>query len=112
MMEDKFFDLFNESLKVVSSYCPVCKSKYNPVEAKILEERNDLHLIHIKCRNCSASILALVMIGSMGVSSVGMVTDLHSDEVLKFKSSQPINTDDLIDFHQVISMPNLLEKLI
>ncbi|MBN1778905.1 MAG: hypothetical protein JW816_01670 [Candidatus Buchananbacteria bacterium] len=109
MMEDKFFDLFNESLKVVSSYCPVCNSKYNPVEAKILEERNDSHLIHIKCRNCSASIVALVIVGNMGVSSIGMVTDLQSDEVLKFKSSRPVTADEVLDFHQTISQ---FEKLI
>jgi hypothetical protein len=113
MIEDKFFDLFNESLKVISSYCPVCNSRYNPIEAKILEEKDDVHLIHIRCRHCQVAILALVMVNSMGVSSVGLVTDLASDEVVKFKNVAPITVDDVIEIHQVLNDKKvLIEQLI
>lgn len=112
-MEERFFDLFNESLKVISSYCPVCNSKYNPIEARILEDRNDLHLIHIRCRHCFSAIVALVMVSNLGVNSIGMITDLSSEEVLKFKQAKPIGHDDVIDIHQSLKAGRaLIDNLI
>ena len=108
MLADKFFDLFNESLKVISSYCPVCHSRYNPIEAKILEEKAGAHLIHIRCRHCQVAILALVLVNNLGVSSLGLVTDLTSEEVLKFRSFSPLTCDDVIATHQILASKKVL----
>ena len=108
MLADKFFDLFNESLKVISSYCPVCHSRYNPIEAKILEENDEAHLVHIRCRHCQVAILALVLVNNLGVSSLGLVTDLNSEEVLKFKDLPPVTCDDVITTHQLLSDKKVL----
>lgn len=106
-MEEKLFNLFNDHQALIT-HCPVCGLRYNPLEAKVVEEVNNAHLIHIKCRHCQATILAVVFISSLGVSSVGIVTDLESDEIIKFKSAKPINCDDVIEIHQLLNRQKVL----
>lgn len=92
---------FDEGVKLIS-YCPLCESSYNPHEAKVLGEKDDSHLLHIQCGRCLNAIIALVLISSVGVSSVGLVTDLSFDEVNRFKEAQPITTDDVIEVHDLL----------
>lgn len=92
---------FDEGVKLIS-YCPLCESSYNPREARVLGEKEDSHLLHIQCGNCANAIIALVLISSVGVSSVGLVTDLAFDEVHRFKERPPISTDDVIETHHLL----------
>lgn len=97
------FPLFSpESLRLVS-FCPICSTHYNPLTAQILEEREDAHLVHAVCRKCGSSIVALVLTGGLGISSVGLVTDLNGQEVLKFRGMNAVGTDDVIVAHQLLS---------
>lgn len=88
-----------ESLRIIS-YCPVCDTSYNPMEARVIDERDDTHLMHIRCKKCAHSILALVHVSGTGVSSMGLLTDLTFDDVLKFRTAERITTDDVIEFHR------------
>ncbi|MEK7158588.1 MAG: hypothetical protein AAB733_03395 [Patescibacteria group bacterium] len=90
-----------DGLKLVS-YCPLCNTRYNPLLAKVVEENDEAHLIHIECRNCGSSIVALVLTGTMGISSVGLVTDLTSEDVQRFKGGNEVTVDDVIDLHQIL----------
>lgn len=92
---------FDEGVKLIS-YCPLCESSYNPREAKVLGEKEDSHLLHIQCGNCANAIIALVLISSVGVSSVGLVTDLGYEEVNRFKGNEAITTDDVIETHHLL----------
>lgn len=92
---------FDEGVKLIS-YCPLCETSYNPQEARVLGEKDDSHLLHIQCGNCSNAIIALVLISSVGVSSVGLVTDLSYDDVLRFKNAGAISTDDVIEVHNAL----------
>jgi hypothetical protein len=91
----------DEGVKLIS-YCPLCESSYNPESTQVLGEKEDSHLMHIRCGNCSNAILALVLVSSVGVSSVGLVTDLDYHEVNRFKSAPSISTDDVIDIHHAL----------
>ena len=102
---------FDEGVKLIS-YCPLCEMSYNPQEAKVLGEKEDSHLLHIQCGNCSNAIIALVLISSVGVSSVGMVTDLAHHEVTRFKDAPAISTDDVIEMHHLLSNGNQLFDLL
>lgn len=96
------FPLFSpESLRLVS-FCPICNTHYNPLTAQILEEREDAHLVHAVCRKCGSSIVALVLTGGLGISSVGLVTDLNGQEVLKFRNVGAIQPDDVIEAHRLL----------
>ncbi|MBI4143183.1 hypothetical protein HY480_04895 [Candidatus Uhrbacteria bacterium] len=94
---------FQESLRLIS-YCPVCDTSYNPMEARVIDEYGERHLMHIRCKKCAHAILALVLTSGMGVSSMGILTDLAFDDVLKFREAQALTTDDVIALH------NLLER--
>ena len=92
---------FNEGVKLIS-YCPLCGSSYTPLQAQVLGEKEDSHLMHIQCGNCANAIIALVIVSSVGVSSVGLVTDLGFEEVGRFKEDRAISTDDVIDMHHLL----------
>ena len=91
-------DLWNESLKLVS-YCPVCEARYNSIEARILGKNGETHLLHIVCRKCCNSILSLVLVNQVGASSVGLMTDLTFDDVMKFRTGSSVSIDDVIEAH-------------
>src|SRR3989338_5904797 len=111
MTNDHFFNLFDENLKIVS-HCPVCGSSYNPLEAHVLAEKSDAHLVLIRCRTCQTAVLAVIMSSSVGVSSVGLITDLSSDDVMKFQDAAPVTTDDVIELHQLLTREKaLIDKL-
>lgn len=98
-MEDRLSNLFNDGSSLVT-HCPVCNLRYDPVEARVLEESDNAHLFYIRCRHCQAAVLAVVTVSSSGISSVGLVTDLTSDDVIRFKSAKPITCDDVIEVHE------------
>jgi hypothetical protein len=97
----------DDSVKLVS-YCPLCGSSYTPLETNVLGEKDDSHLLHIQCGNCSNAIIALIMMSSMGVSSVGLVTDLAHHEVENFKTGPKISTDDVIDTHHLLQNESMM----
>ncbi len=85
------------------SFCPLCETNYNPMEARVLGEKEDGHLLHIRCKKCWNSILALVLVSNAGVSSVGLITDLTFEDVRKFAvHDAPVTTDDVIGVHQLL----------
>ncbi|MDP3771572.1 MAG: hypothetical protein Q8R16_04680 [bacterium] len=99
-----------ESLRLIS-YCPVCDTSYNPMEARVIDERDEKHLMHIRCKKCAHSILALVLTSGMGVSSMGLLTDLTFGDVLKFREAEPITVDDVITFHHFLQKEESMEAL-
>lgn len=89
------------------SYCPLCETAYNPMEARILDEKEDGHLLHIRCKKCWNSILALVLVSNVGVSSVGLVTDLVYEDVQKFRTgTSEVTVDDVLEVHELLENDN------
>ncbi|MFH1173170.1 MAG: hypothetical protein V1692_01410 [bacterium] len=95
---DESSNFFNEGLKLIS-YCPVCNSRYEQVEAKIVEEKDESYLVHLKCRRCQSSVLALITASALGLTSVGLITDLESYEVVKFREEPAVSADDVLQAH-------------
>lgn len=93
--------LSGDALRLIS-YCPLCESSYNPLRARVLEERGDAHLLHIQCANCGSSVVALLFTSGAGLTSIGLVTDLTSDDVLRFKDQTTVNTDEVMSLHEFL----------
>lgn len=111
MNEGKLFNVFDESRRLIS-HCPLCRARYTSVSAKVIEQRAESHLVHVTCSNCQKSILAVVVENMLGTSSVGMVTDLSSEDVLRFRHGRPITADEVLDAHDFFNQqPSLLEHL-
>lgn len=93
-----------DSLRLVSS-CPLCDARYAAAYSRVLSEREDTRLVHATCRKCGSAMLALVVENEAGGSTVGLVTDLSHEDVLKFRSGRRVTTDDVIDAHERFGAP-------
>ena len=92
------------------AHCPLCKARYQPNLAKIIAEKEDAYLLHVPCAKCHSAVVALVSASAFGVSSVGVLTDLTSDEVLAANRG-PISSDDVLDLYRAISDGSLVKTL-
>lgn len=105
-MKDLFNNNFNnrseDGLRLVSR-CPVCQSEHNPTETAVLDEVDGSHLIYIKCKNCNSGVIATISLGTMGVISLGAVTDLSAKEIMEIKDRGAINEDDVIEVYRYFS---------
>lgn len=105
-----YFAEHHEHLRIISS-CPVCNGRYAPGVMRVLEEKNDAHLVYLKCRRCQASVLAVVLANQLGVSSVGLVTDLDSADVLRVRRYATVTADDVLDVHAALTSDGFLRHV-
>ncbi|MFA6296048.1 MAG: hypothetical protein WC663_01725 [Patescibacteria group bacterium] len=85
------------------SICPFCNTKFSIDQARIISEKKDSFLLHAYCQKCKCSVLASLIANPMGISSIGLVTDLTYEDVLRFKKASEINSDDIICAYQDLS---------
>lgn len=100
-----------EGLKMIS-HCPVCHYSNTAIEAKVLEESDNAHLVYIKCKRCQSAVLALFSTNSFGISSIGVITDFDSYEVAKFKELPMVNSDDVLVVHKHLAENDDFIKLL
>lgn len=100
-MTHNSFQLFPEGLKLISA-CPVCGASYKPGQVRLIEEKGEAHLVHIQCQSCLGGVVALIVKGGIGISSVGLITDLTAEDVIRFKESDQITEDDCLAIHQIL----------
>ncbi|MFA5076695.1 MAG: hypothetical protein WC480_04770 [Patescibacteria group bacterium] len=100
-----------ENIKIVSR-CPMCSSYYNPLDAKVLDQRDNASLVYIRCHQCQCSILALILSTPLGINTVGLVTDLTPEEVTKYKSVEDISEDDVLEIYQLLQKNENMLKLL
>lgn len=84
------------------THCPLCQSHYPDAAIQLLGEQGKTRLFHLTCDVCSHSVLAVILESSHGVSSVGLVTDLVAQEVLRFQDVPAVTADDCISAHLYI----------
>ncbi len=77
----------------------------------MLGTQGQTQLLHVTCRKCQNSILALVLVNQVGASSVGLLTDLAYEDVLRFRSERAVELDDVIEVHRWMDAPGWEESL-
>ncbi|MFH1508804.1 MAG: hypothetical protein ABIE68_01430 [bacterium] len=82
------------------SACPLCNTRYEPEEAKIVEEKDDAYLLYTICEKCGSNIVATLTTNSLGVSSIGLVTDLTYEDVVLFKDGDGIFANDVVELYE------------
>lgn len=82
--------------------CPWCHTAYRGVGMKFLIAKDNVNLVHVRCPRCAGTMLVLVVASALGVNSLGLLTDLTSDEVLRFHDAKPVTVDDVLDLHAVL----------
>ena len=100
-----------DGLKMIS-HCPVCHYSNMAVEARVLEESDNAHLVYIKCKRCQSAVLALFSASGLGISSIGVITDFDSQEVAKFKELPKVDSDDVLAVHKyLLEEPDVIKAL-
>lgn len=89
--------------------CPLCSARYEPVFAKMLKSSPDAHLWHVLCRQCSHAMMIVIQVGEQGVNSVGLITDLSSDDVMKLAMASPVTIEDCLSMHEYVHQHSLIE---
>lgn len=72
------------------------------MHARVIGEDGETHLLHVTCRKCQNSVLAVVLTNPSGVSSVGLITDLSFEDVHRFQKAPRVTIDDVIDAHDFV----------
>lgn len=93
---------WNNGLRLVS-YCPICESPYHSIQTQQLWQEGQTNAFHITCKKCGHSILAMAITTEIGASSLGILTDLSYEDVVRFRMDRTITLNDVIDAHLLFS---------
>ena len=88
------------------SYCPVCETRSNAMQARMLGQAGETHLLHIQCQKCHNAFLSLVAVNQDGASSIGLLTDLSFEDVVRFHEQKAVSVDDVISAHEFLENGN------
>ncbi len=80
--------------------CPLCKAKYSHSQASVLEENDARTVFHLTCGKCNSAVLAFVSDSQQGIVSLGVATDLTSQEAKKILGSKPINSEQVLEVYE------------
>ncbi len=97
---------WQEALKFINK-CPVCGAVYTPEQAQIFAEKDQANLVHISCNDCQGNFIAMIIVMSQGISTIGMVSDLTYNDASRLHLLEPIDIDELIEGRKTINQENL-----
>lgn len=94
-------DSWREALKYMGR-CPACQKEYPAGQAKVFAREDAAGMIHLTCPSCYNSFLAVIAVGTRGVSTVGMVTDLTYEDAQRIFRSEPVSIDEILEGRDLI----------
>lgn len=84
----------------LGAQCPLCTHEYTKNEVRVLEEQGQTQLLHITCADCQHAMLTFVMTSNLGISSIGMLTDLSMQDVVRMKTYEhTVDEDTVLAWH-------------
>jgi transcription elongation factor Elf1 len=83
--------------------CPICNKKYSQTKILVLEENSNKTTLHVTCGSCKVSSLVFISSGKMGIVSLGMLTDLTTEEARDIFKGEAISVDQVIDVHEYLN---------
>jgi hypothetical protein len=92
----------DDQRRVVSS-CPLCTGEYASDGIQVLKDECDAQLLHLTCATCKGAMLALVVETHIGLSSIGMLTDLTQSDASRMCDKEPLTEDDVLAVHDVLA---------
>ena len=93
--------------------CALCETEYDQKGIKTIEKKEGVSLMHCTCKTCHGAVLVLLASTPVGVTSVGMITDLTVKDIKQLKGKAPITEDDVLAFHQFVQQkqPSFLKYI-
>jgi hypothetical protein len=88
--------------------CPVCGHRYNLDQTKIIDGKDERGsngnlLVHTDCDRCKSSVMFSIAVDGPEIFSIGMVTDLTSQDTNKFRDYDPITSDEVLATHEFLA---------
>ncbi|OGZ61938.1 MAG: hypothetical protein A2932_01865 [Candidatus Spechtbacteria bacterium RIFCSPLOWO2_01_FULL_46_10] len=83
--------------------CPVCSARYAPRNLAHVGKKANMSQVHARCFSCKSSTMIFVVRNASGfVTTIGMLTDMSLKDAKRFRTMQPITSDDLIELHKTL----------
>lgn len=76
----------------------MCGAPAQLARIEMLDEAEGNVLVYSRCGRCSVGLLARVTVVPQGMFGAAILTDLEKGEIGKFTESEPITTDEVLDF--------------
>ncbi len=81
--------------------CSTCGRRYKPYDFTVMEEREDIAVMKMVCRECHKQSVVFAVIQRRRVRPV--YSELQPDEWQRFRDQRPLSNDDMIDFHRSLN---------
>src|ERR1043165_840358 len=88
--------------------CPVCGQKYDLEKTRVIEgdEKPTIGgslLVHTDCEKCKSSVMFSIAIDGPEIFTIATVTDLTSEDTVRFKDKDAITPDEALAVHQFLT---------
>ncbi len=85
----------------IMTRCPMCDFKYEKEDVKIVDKKDGLITLYLKCNQCKSSLMMVIMTGALGITSISTMTDIVEDDLEKVKDSC-VDYDDVLEMHKFL----------
>ncbi|MEX2145190.1 MAG: hypothetical protein WD712_02325 [Candidatus Spechtbacterales bacterium] len=83
--------------------CPSCEAGFGSRDASVINKKSDLSQIYAQCPNCKSSVSVFVFRSNIGfITTVGILTDMQKEDILRLKKAKPITADDVLELHKFL----------
>ena len=90
--------------------CPVCGADYHEDAYSVLVDAEEMATVHVTCESCENAIMALFAATPVGMSTIGIITDLSPEDYDRTSALKPISEDDVLDFYSFIKTGRAFEQ--
>lgn len=95
--------ILNQLKKEATILCPLCNKEYKPTNIKIVKNTENTILTHSNCPRCRGGIMSLLHQDVMGLTLIGVATDLDYQDVIKMKKNTIITDNDILDIFKQLN---------
>ena len=103
--------LTKKALQKLLATCPHCAAPFDRLVRTTITQSQKAELVHVRCGACQGSLLALLFSTGPLISSIGLVTDLSREDVVKFQLTTQVSEDDLFALHHWLQQPTAIYDL-
>ena len=89
----------------------MCRAEQVTANVEILEEVGSGFLAYLSCTRCGASLIVRVAAMPQGLVGNAILTDLSSDEVVRFALTSNVTPDDVLATWELATSPSLLAAI-
>lgn len=83
--------------------CSLCSAAFTPRLSHVLERSEEFSEVYTECARCKSSALVYVLKNDGNfVTTIGMLTDMKKDDILRFRKMQPITEDEVLQLHRML----------